>query len=107
MKKNLIKIILLILPVIFIGCDGIFPTASTDILLPDHTRNLGGAFHKETGKKIVFEDCTECHTDNIKGTATLVNGVYRFTPSCLQCHGRLWERNEPLNLKKNIDTIHN
>ena len=48
--------------------------------------------HKETENKIEFEDCTDCHTDNIKGMSVKVNGVYRWTPSCIQCHGRLWER---------------
>lgn len=33
------------------SCDGLFPTASKDVLIPDHTRNIDGAFHKETGKE--------------------------------------------------------
>ena len=48
--------------------------------------------HKETGKTIVIEDCLDCHTVDIKGMSVLYNGTYRFTPSCLQCHGKLWER---------------
>ncbi|MCX6164681.1 MAG: hypothetical protein NTU73_07440, partial [Ignavibacteriae bacterium] len=50
------------------SCDGIFPTAPRDILLPDHTRNFGGVFHKETGKEnIDINDCYECHTEDLKG----------------------------------------
>jgi hypothetical protein len=94
--------VIFIISINIYGCDGIFPTAPRDILLPDHTLNIGGVFHKNTGRPIVLEDCTECHTDNIKGTVTYVNGEYRFTPSCLQCHGRLWERNEPKGLFKNL-----
>lgn len=78
------------------SCDGIFPTAPKDALLPDHTRNFGGVFHKDTGKeRIKIEDCYECHTEDLKGMVIIYNGQKRWTPSCLQCHGPLWkERND-------------
>ena len=83
------------------SCDGIFPTAPKDNLLPDHTRNIGGAFHKEEGKeKIEIDDCYECHTEDLKGMVIIYNGVRRWTPSCLQCHGPLWKEEDDDKTKK-------
>jgi hypothetical protein len=92
-KRILIAGFLLAILLTVYSCDGIFPTAPHDNLLPDHTRNFGGVFHKETGKDdIDINDCYECHTEDLKGMVIVYNGVRRWTPSCLQCHGRLWER---------------
>jgi len=91
-KKILLVFIFLAAAVTIYSCDGIFPTAPRETLLPDHTRNMNGIMHKENGKEIEFEDCMDCHTDDIKGMSVKINGVYRWTPSCIQCHGRNWEK---------------
>jgi hypothetical protein len=101
-----LKIFLSILAIITLSailssCDGLFPTAPRDVLLTDHTRNLGGVMHKEDGKEIKFDDCTECHTDDIKGMVVKINGVNRWTPSCIQCHSRIWERENGQDKKAN------
>ena len=78
----------------FTGCDGIFPSAPKDPVPADHTLNEIGILHKgSNGSHINFNDCTDCHTDDIRGMTVNINGVYVWTPSCTQCHGRLWERN--------------
>lgn len=99
-KNFILAAFLLGIMVTVYSCDGIFPTASRDVLLPDHTRNLKGVMHKETGKEIELEDCMECHTDDIKGMSVKINGVYRWTPSCIQCHGRVWEKEGDPDTKK-------
>jgi hypothetical protein len=82
------------------SCDGIFPTAPHDILLPDHTLNLNGVFHKDTGKpRIQIEDCYECHSEDLNGMVIIYNGEKRWTPSCYQCHGPLWKREGGDNFK--------
>jgi hypothetical protein len=100
-KKFFLAGILLTLLAVAYSCDGIFPTAPHDNLLLDHTLNLNGAFHKQTGKeKIEIEDCYECHTEDLKGMVITYQGERRWTPSCLQCHGPLWKRNNNDNSNK-------
>jgi len=101
LKVILVILFLFTLAAVISSCDGVFPTAPRDILLPDHTRNFGGIMHKETGKKIELDDCMECHTDDIKGMVVKINGVFRWTPSCIQCHGRIWEEKGERNFKNN------
>lgn len=92
-RRLIISGFLFIILVVLYSCDGIFPTAPKNTPPADHTRNIGGAFHKETGKgKIEIEDCYECHTEDLKGMVIIYNGEKRWTPSCLQCHGPLWKK---------------
>lgn len=99
MKIFLAILALFTLAAIVSSCDGIFPTAPRDGLPSDHTKNNRGIMHRETGGEIEFDDCIECHTDDIKGMSVNINGVYRWTPSCIQCHGRNWENKDDKRTK--------
>lgn len=74
------------------GCDGIFPTASKSVVPSDHTTKLGSALHKGNRDQMSPTKCGDCHTDNIQGKVSLINGEYVWANSCYQCHGNLWDR---------------
>lgn len=75
-----------------IGCgDGIFPTQSKPTVPADHTSNFGGVLH--VGERGSNEsECEECHGTDLRGGVKQINGVWRYGPSCYQCHGKIWER---------------
>ncbi|MCE1164267.1 MAG: hypothetical protein LWX07_02560 [Bacteroidetes bacterium] len=92
--KSTIIIISLLSGLILYGCDGIFPSASKSNIPSDHTVNYGGFLHKGgSGQERVSPDeCSDCHTTDIRGKVSLINGVYTWANSCYQCHGAVWER---------------
>ena len=75
------------------SCDGIFPSASKPNVPDDHTTNYGGILHKGNREEANPDECNDCHTLDLRGKVTRINGVYTWAPSCYQCHGKLWERN--------------
>ena len=96
MNKNniIILLIVFIIPIFFIyGCDGLFPTASKPTVPGDHTNNIKGALHKGSGSELNPDECGDCHSTDLQGKVSLINGVYTWAPSCYQCHSSLWKRN--------------
>jgi hypothetical protein len=76
----------------FTGCDGLFPTAPKPTVPGDHNNNIKDALHKGTGDELKPDECDDCHSIDIRGKVSLINGVYTWAPSCYQCHGALWDR---------------
>jgi len=94
LKKIVINSVLLILPVILFGCDGIFPTAPKSTLPSDHTTSFSGVLHKGGSRENMNPDeCGDCHTTDLRGKVSIINGVSTWANSCYQCHGALWQRN--------------
>ncbi|MDD5362029.1 MAG: hypothetical protein PHN88_07840 [Ignavibacteria bacterium] len=91
-----IFILSLVSGIILYGCDGLFPSASKPTVPGDHTVNYGGFLHKGgesgNGKGITPDECEDCHSLDLKGKVSKINGVYTWAPSCLQCHGEVWKR---------------
>ena len=92
------KIKILFIPLFFLSmgliysCDGLFPTASKSGVPDDHKQNYGGSLHKgdeEEGP----DECDDCHSLDLRGKVSRINGVYRWAPSCYQCHGKVWDKN--------------
>jgi len=94
---KLIKI--LFIPLFFVSmgliysCDGLFPSAAKSNVPADHTTNFGGILHKGSKEESNPDECDDCHTLDLRGKVTKINGVYTWAPSCYQCHGKLWDRN--------------
>ena len=74
------------------SCDGIFPTASKQGIPDDHQSNFGGFLHKGGKDDANPDECDDCHTLDLQGKVSKVNGVYRWAPSCYQCHGNKWDK---------------
>ena len=101
-KYSLILFLILIISFSLLnGCDGIFPTASKPTVPSDHTDNIKGVLHKGQGNQLRPDSCSDCHTLDLQGKVTLINGVYTWAPSCYQCHGALWSRGGTGNLNLN------
>jgi hypothetical protein len=82
------------------GCDGLFSTNPKKNIPTDHTNSISGALHKGNNRQDMTPDeCGDCHTTDLRGKVTLINGVYTWANSCYQCHGALWERNGGGNKK--------
>jgi hypothetical protein len=80
----------------FLSCDGPFPSQSKPNVPADHNRNYNGVLHAgegEGGGGKDAEDCNECHGSDLRGGIKQINGVWRYAPSCYQCHGNVWEGN--------------
>lgn len=94
MKKIVFNIVLITLPVILFGCDGLFPSAPKTTIPSDHTSNISGALHKGGERENMKPDeCDDCHSTDLKGKVSIINGVPTWANSCYQCHGAVWERN--------------
>ena len=80
--------------VIYSGCDGLFSTTPSKSVVPaDHTNNINGALHKGNNREEMTPDaCGDCHSTDLRGKMSLINGVYTWANSCYQCHGAVWER---------------
>jgi len=95
-KKYILVLIFVFLGVcIFFssGCDGLFSTNPLKTVPSDHTNNISGALHKGSSRQDMTPDeCNDCHTTDLKGKVSIINGVYTWANSCYQCHGALWER---------------
>ncbi len=82
------------------GCDGLFSTNPKKDIPSDHVNSLGGALHKGNDREEMTPDeCDDCHTTDLRGKVSLINGVYKWANSCYQCHGAVWERNGGGNKK--------
>lgn len=77
---------------IITSCDFPFPEQDKVGIPDDHDRKQGIAFHK--GGLDDAEDCSDCHGFDLKGDFTEVEGEYRQTPSCYQCHGKKWDEED-------------
>ena len=76
------------------GCNNIFPTAPRSAVPADHTNNINGALHKGTNRNDMTPDeCSDCHSIDLAGQVSFINGQYIWANSCYQCHGAVWERN--------------
>jgi hypothetical protein len=94
LKIIIFKIPVFIFVLILSGCDGIFPTAPKSTVPSDHTSNLNGFLHKGGERDEMNPDeCDDCHSLDLKGKVSNINGVPTWAPSCLQCHGEVWKRN--------------
>ncbi len=85
-----IVIIGLICIVSFYSCDGPFPTAAKPNVPSDHSSTFGGFLHKSISRNASVTDCITCHSLEVEGKVTLINGVSTWANSCYQCHGKLW-----------------
>lgn len=94
MKLSLIYLFVIgfICSIVFYSCDGPFPTASKPNVPSDHTSSYGGFLHKSVGRNNNIDDCLTCHSLDLAGKVTLINGVSTWANSCYQCHGKLWDR---------------
>ena len=93
LQKKLIVFFIIALTTILYSCDGIFPTSPKSILPADHSNNISGVLHKGTGNELKPDECDDCHTLDLRGKISVINGVKTWAPSCYQCHGALWNRN--------------
>lgn len=88
--------ILILLSLFFIlsisSCDGLFPTAPKSNIPDDHTAVYGGFYHKSFEHREDISDCLTCHTLELQGKLSIINGVNTWANSCYQCHGNVWER---------------
>ena len=75
------------------SCDGLFPSATKSNVPGDHTTNYSGFLHKGGRDGSGPDACGPCHTADLRGKVSLINGVYTWANSCYQCHGNVWERN--------------
>jgi hypothetical protein len=82
------------------GCDGLFSTNPKKNIPSDHVNSIGGALHRGSSREEMNpNECDDCHTTDLRGKVSLINGVYTWANSCYQCHGALWERNGGGNKK--------
>jgi hypothetical protein len=94
LKKIVINSTLIFLTVILSGCDGIFPTAPKSTVPSDHTTSFSGVLHKGGSRENMTPDeCGDCHTTDLNGKVSIINGVPTWANSCYQCHGDVWKRN--------------
>jgi len=75
------------------SCDGLFPSAVKSNVPADHNNTFGGFHHKGDRNSASPEACGPCHTADLRGKVSLINGVYTWANSCYQCHGKVWGRN--------------
>lgn len=94
--KKILNILVLLIPVLILaGCDGIFPTSAKNTVPSDHNNNISGALHKGNEREEMTPDeCSPCHTTDLNGKVSIINGVSTWANSCYQCHGNIWKRNE-------------
>lgn len=75
------------------GCNNILPTSPKPTVPSDHTNNINGSLHKGNNREnMTPEECGDCHTTDLRGKVSLINGVWTWANSCYQCHGAVWER---------------
>ena len=75
------------------GCNNIFPTSPKPTVPSDHNSSFNGVLHKGGSREeMTPEECNDCHSTDLRGKVSLINGVYTWAPSCYQCHGALWQR---------------
>ena len=75
------------------GCNNIMPTSTKSTVPSDHTNNLNGSLHKGGSRENMNPDeCNDCHTTDLRGKVSQINGVWTWANSCYQCHGAIWER---------------
>jgi hypothetical protein len=78
--------------ILFMSCDGIFPTQTKETVPSDHTRAINGFLHKPGLSEPTGEDgCNGCHGQDLKGGVAETDGGKTVAPSCTECHGALWE----------------
>lgn len=80
------------------SCDEGFPTQDKPNVPTDHTDHKEGVFHKSGSEYPYAYDnlwqssCAgaSCHMSNLQGGLVMLDGKRHKSPSCYQCHGRLW-----------------
>ena len=99
MKRSMI-IISAILFVVSIACEEGFPTQDKAKLPTDHTDNKETVMHK-SGAEFPFSydnnwqsSCagSNCHKPDLRGGMVKLDGDVHTSPSCYQCHGKLWHQ---------------
>ncbi|MGA2667773.1 MAG: hypothetical protein ABSF32_02520 [Ignavibacteria bacterium] len=88
--KLLSIISLLLLSVLYLYCNGPFPSQTKSDVPSDHTISKNGVLHKP-GETNPQEECTECHGADLRGGVYNDNGVLKACQSCYQCHSSLWK----------------
>lgn len=96
--KTVAGLVILILSILLLSCDGIFPAQSKPDVPQDHTLKISGALHKEGLFEPLDLDtgCTTavCHGNDLQGGTVVSNKRHITVSSCYECHGALWERSE-------------
>ena len=94
MAKNLVLIFIMMFFISLIyGCNNILPVSPKPTVPSDHNNNINGSLHKGSSRENMTPDeCNDCHSTDIRGKVSLINGVYTWAPSCYQCHGAVWGR---------------
>lgn len=99
MKKKINFKLLVIVLLFLVSCDGGFPTEVKKNLPAGHTKVFGIAYHK-IGFKYPYEydstlgepNCAgaKCHHSDLKGGIAVSDSINLVSPSCYQCHGKIW-----------------
>lgn len=99
MLKKINFILLLILLMTLFSCDDGFSIEAKKKLPADHNEDKGIAFHKK-GYDYPYEfdssrgepNCAgaKCHHSDLRGGIAESDSIPAVSPSCYQCHGKLW-----------------
>jgi hypothetical protein len=94
-SNHLPVLLAVVLIVITLSCNSIFPTQTKPDLPKDHTRDISGVMHKAGLTSPLDRNvgcaAASCHGSDLKGGVATGNGRKVVAPSCTQCHGALWE----------------
>jgi len=92
-KYSIFIISVILLFSLFYGCNNIIPTAPKSTVPSDHTNRISGSLHKgDSRENMTPDECGDCHTTDLRGKVSLINGVWTWANSCYQCHGAVWNR---------------
>ncbi|OGU17335.1 MAG: hypothetical protein A2X61_06810 [Ignavibacteria bacterium GWB2_35_12] len=99
MLKNIKFILLFFFLLSVFSCEDDFPFEAKKNLPEGHGEDLGIAFHKN-GYQYPYEfdstrgepNCAgaKCHHSDLKGGLAESDSLPAVSPSCYQCHGKLW-----------------